>query len=1485
MLTGFHPAVRAWFERRFPEGPTDPQREGWPAIAGGADTLIAAPTGSGKTLAAFLVAIDRLWRAARSTPFADEAATRVVYVSPLKALANDIRENLERPLAGIAEAAHERGDLVPELRVLVRSGDTAAAARAAMLRRPPHLLVTTPESLFLLLTADRSRERLRGVRTVIVDEIHAVARDKRGAHLALTLERLEALAAERPQRIGLSATQRPVDVVARLLVGAGPGRCAPDGRPACRIVDLGHRRALDLALELPGSELQAVASHEQWGEILDRIAAEVRAHRTTLVFVNTRRLAERVAHLLAERLGPDRVAAHHGSLSRDRRQRLEARLRAGDLAALVATASLELGIDIGPVDLVCQIGSPRSLATLLQRVGRSGHARGATPKGRLYPTSRDELVEMTALLRGVRAGRLDRVLPPRAPLDILAQQLVAACAAEPWPEDALFELVRRAAPYADLPRADFDAVVEMLSDGIPTGRGRRAAYLHRDRVHGRLTARRGARLAALTSGGAIPETADYRVVADPDDTVVGTVNEDWAIESMAGDVFLLGSTSWRIRRVEAGVVRVVDAQGAPPSIPFWLGEAPARTDELSAEVSDLRAGVGACLARGDGAGAARWVEAEAGVEPRAAAEVVRYLAAAHAALGLLPTREDVVFERFFDETGGMQLVVHAPYGGRVNRALGLALRKRFCRRFDFELQAAASDDAVVLSLGPGQSFPLADVPRFLSPEAVRETLAQALLLSPMFQVRWRWNLGRALAVLRRRGGRRNPPPVQRMEADDLMAAVFPALAGCQENAAAGPIPLPDHPMVRQTMHDCLHEATDVDGLVALLDGFRSGRVRARVRETTEPSPLAHEILNSRPYTFLDDAPLEERRTRAVAVRRGLPAVARDLGRLDPDAVARVREEARLAPRDAEELHDALLELVVLRPDPALAGWFEVLVADGRCARVETPAGPRWLATERRAHAEALFPGAPVEPDVRLPAAVASGAPPDEEAAAVAAVRGHLAHAGPCTAAALAEALGLRATLVDIALARLEQEGVVLRGAFDAPDEPPAPALGRDARAPGQDAPTPGRAAPAAGDPSPAPQFCERRLLARIHRYTTERLRREVEPVTAQDLVRFLLQWQHVAPGSQREGRRGVLAVAEQLQGFELAVGGWEASVLPARVAGYRAEWLDELCLSGDLAWARLGVPAGTALPPERTAAPRRRPGAGMRALPEAAADARELARGPLAPSRATPVGLVVRENLPWLLAAARGALRASPPGEGPARDVLECLRARGALFHRDLVAATGRPAAEVEDGLWDLVARGLVTADGFGSVRALMSARGRWARRAVPGEALRLRRPGQGRGGAEGRWTLLPPPPDADAVDVETLAETVAEQLLARWGVVFRDLVARETLALPWREIIRALRRLEARGVARGGRFVTGFVGEQYALPEAVEGLRRTRREERRGELVRVAAVDPLNLVGIVTPGARVPAVRGPVVVYRDGVPVGPAEAGGAGPAAGAGSP
>jgi ATP-dependent helicase Lhr and Lhr-like helicase len=1408
----FHPAVQAWFERRFPAGPTAPQSNGWREIAAGRHTLIAAPTGSGKTLAAFLVCIDRLCRAkqplalaqqltldGQPAPVAEDspAGPRVVYVSPLKALAVDIQQNLEAPLREIGEVAQELGLAVPAIRVAVRTGDTAQAARAAMLRRPPDILVTTPESLFLMVTSQRSREMLRSVETVIVDEIHAVAGSKRGSHLALTLERLEHVTDAPLQRIGLSATQRPIETVARLLVGAGPDRSAADGSPKCSIVDSGHRRKLDLALRLPDDEIGAVATTEQMAEIMDMIAAEVAEHRTTLVFVNTRRMAERVAHMLGERLGEDQVCSHHGSLSAGRRARVEARLRAGDLKALVATASLELGIDVGPVEMVCQIGSPRSFATFLQRVGRSNHTRSGIPTGRLYPTSRDELVECAALLRGAHAGQLDAIIMPEQPLDIVAQQVVAECAAEEWSEGDLFELVRRAAPFAALSREEYDEVLDMTSEGITTGRGRRAAYLHRDQVNGELRARRGARLAALTSGGAIPELGEFRVLAEPDETVVGSVHEEWAVESMPGDIFLLGTTSWRIKKVEPGTVRVTDAHGAPPNAPFWFGEAPGRTAELSEEVSRLREEVAERIQAGGQDAASRWLQEDIGIIPLAADTIARYLGTALTELGTLPTRNRLILERFFDPSGGMQLVGHIPYGARLNRALGLALRKRFCVTFDFELQAAASDDNILLSLGPQHSFPLERVPKFLASQTVESVVRQAVLNSPIFPARWRWNLNTSLTVLRMRGGKKNPPAIQRMESDDMMAAVFPTLAACQENVAPGPIDIPDHPLVRQTLADCLHDAMDIDGLKELVAGIESGAITVEVRDTTEPSVLSHEILNGRPFTYLDDAPLEERRSREVQVRRGLPVEARDLARLDPAAIERVRQEVRPDVRDVDELHDLLKTMYVLRPAQAWQPMFDRLVSARRAVTLQAPGGDLWCAVERRPLVEALFPGVSVVPD--HPSPVTPGEIEPDDVASVM-LRGHLEYAGPVTVADLTQATGLGGSDTLRALTKLETEGFALQGHFTAADS--------------------------------SVEYCARRVLTRIHAYTKERLRREIEPVTAQDFMRFVLRWQHVTPDSKLEGRRGVLAAIEQLQGFELASGAWE-TILSARVSGYRTEWLDEACMSGQVAWGRLSV---------RSADPDETP-----------------RRGGLTPSRATPITLTIRDDLPWLLTAARGERRPAQPGPGRTADVLEALAARGALFQPDLATLTQRMPSEVEEALWDGVARGLVTADGFRAIRQLLGRRA-----AAIGRGRRLRQAGWGLAASSGgRWSLLPAAEAAE--DPDELAEAVAEQLLARWGVVFRDLMTRENIAVSWRDLLWAMRRMEARGTIRGGRFVAGFSGEQFALPEAVEALRAVRKTQRTGEQVSLCAADPLNLAGIVLPGPRVPAMPTNTVDYLDG--------------------
>jgi ATP-dependent helicase Lhr and Lhr-like helicase len=1390
VVTEFSPLVARWFTERFGT-PTPAQSGGWPPIARGEHTLIAAPTGSGKTLAAFLWSLDRLIRRADAGGLEDR--TEVVYVSPLKALGNDVQRNLARPLAELGALAEGTGRTLPEIRALVRSGDTPASERQAMGRRPPHILVTTPESLYILLTAEGSRRWLASAGTVIVDEIHAVAADKRGAHLALSLERLDALAGRPLQRIGLSATQRPIEEIARLLVGAAHTDAA--GNPSCTIVDVGHRRALDLAIEIPDQEIGPIATHELWAAVYDRIAALVRAHRTTIVFVNTRRLVERVAHQLEERLGAGRVAAHHGSMARRIRLEAEARLKAGEVPVVVATASLELGIDVGTVDLVCHVGAPRALATLIQRVGRSGHARGAVPKGVVFPLTRDELVQAAAAVRAVGAGDLDTIAVPTNPLDIVAQQCVATIATGETGADELFALVRRAWPFRDLAREDFDAVVDVLADGVATRRGRRGALLHFDRVHGRLRARRGARLAAITSGGAIPDTADYEVVEEPQGLKVGTVNEDFAVESMAGDIFLLGNRSWRIRRVGSGRVHVEDAGGAPPTIPFWLGEAPARTRELSAAVSGLRA---EAAVRPD---AAPWLEHEGHLGADAAAQLVGYVSATRAALGAVPTVTQVIAERFFDEAGGMQLVIHAPFGGRINRAWGLALRKRFCVTFDFELQAAATDDGIVISLGEQHSFPLDSVFGMVRRETVIEDLIQAVLVSPIFTNRWRWNATRALALLRHQGGRRVPMPLQRMRSDDLLAAVFPAQAACADNQT-GPLVVPDHPLVRQTIDDCLHEAMDADGLIGVLDAIARGDIRTLALDTAAPSPMSHEILNSNPYTYLDDAPLEERRARAVALRRTDPDLAGGLGALDPAAIAEVQAQAWPDVRDADELHDALLSLgVVPASEITTAGWdaFAAELLEAGRAGWASADGGRWLVpAERHDVARAAVPSLRLESS--LPELAARVPQPTREDALRAIIGGWLEAVGPVAADALAARLGLPSSAVAIGCAELERGGMALRGRF-----------------------TPG----ARGE-----EWCERRLLARIHRLTLGRLRREIEPVPAADLMRFLFRWQHVHPGTQLHRRDGLLEVVGQLQGLELPARAWETQVLPARVARYDPSDLESLCLSGAIAWGRLrpGAPA------EDEAGPRR---AG-------------------APNRAAPLAFVLREDLPWLLA---------PVPADPFRDlssgagaVLAHLDRHGASFLADIARATGLLPSAVEEALWTLVARGLVTGDGVAGLRTLLVRDGeRRTRR------LRALRGGRARLVASGRWALLRAPA-IEATETEPLR--FARQLLRRWGVVLREILARESRMPPWRVLLGALRTLEARGEIRGGRFVAGLVGEQFALPEAVEALRAVRRQHDAPESVMVSAADPLNLVGIVVPGARIPPAAREVIAFRDGVPV-----------------
>jgi ATP-dependent helicase Lhr and Lhr-like helicase len=1327
-LSHFDPLVAEWFANRFGH-PTEPQIEGWRQIQSGRNVLISAPTGSGKTLAAFLICLDRLIRAARTNSLPQE--TQVVYVSPLKALSNDIHRNLEAPLAEIAELAKLRGVQLAPIRTAVRTGDTPASERQRMRKEAPHILVTTPESLFILLTAEKSREMLRTVRTVIVDEIHAVADDKRGSHLALTLARLNAVAQSVPQRIGLSATVRPIEEIAAYLA------------PETRIVDVGHRREMGLAIEVPNDELGAVATSEMWEEIYDRLAAHILQERTTLVFVNTRRLSERVAHALAERLGPNAVLPHHGSLSRTMRHDAESRLKNGELRAVVATASLELGIDIGTVDLAIQIGSPRSIAVTLQRVGRSGHWVGAKPRGIFFPTSRDELIECAAIIFAIRNGDLERIEIPQNALDILAQQIVAETSCESWDENALYDLIRTAHPYRNLSHADFESVVAMMSEGIATARGRSGALLHRDQVNHRLRGRRGAKLAAITSGGAIPDSAAYAVIVEPEGKLVGTLDEDFAVESLTGDVFLLGTHSWRIRHVGQGQVRVEDAHGAKPSLPFWLGEAPGRSTELSAAVSTFREKL-----------IENPEECGAFLDDAGLRQAVAYVRAGVASLGVLPSVHTVVAERFFDESGGMQLLLHAPFGSRINRAWGLALRKRFCRTFNFELQAAATDNGIVISLSEQHAFPLETVFEFLRASTVEDVLREALLAAPMFTVRWRWNASRALTILRFRGGTKVPAPIQRMRADDLLASVFPDQVACAENLT-GPIRIPDHPLVNETINNCLHEAMDVEGLKHVLMGLESGEIRRVAIENAAPSVFSHEILNANPYAYLDDAPLEERRARAVQLRSTTRTDVAE-GILDSAAIDEITNQVWPDPRDSDELHDALLTFITGPAIPEWRNWFAELIEAGRAFAIQRGARELWVATERR----------------------------DSIDDTLATVRGWMECLGPITAIDLADRLALDVNDVRIALGTLESQGQVFQGHYRNKS--------------GEEI-----------------EWCNRRILARIHHLTLGRLRREIAPVTAAQFHQFLLRWQHVSAGTQLHGADGLLQIVRQLQGFEIPAAAWEESVLKRRIAEYTPENLDDLCLSGEVAWARLS-PHPALLDAERH----------------------------VRPTRIAPISFFAREDADWLIDPAFGLVETVGLSH-PAREVYDALSARGASFFADLVRETKRLPSEVEDALWELTAGGLVTADGFEKLRALIDPK---------------RRRGEGRGNrnrprhAAGRWALVIRSSIVIAPDDRT--KRFAEQLLLRWGVLFRDLLARESVSPPWRDLLPILRRMEAQGEIRGGRFVQGFTGEQFARPEAIDLLRAVRRAQNDGdEAVEVSPADPLNLVGIILPGARVSAL------------------------------
>lgn len=1413
-LAWAHPVIAEWFVTRFGT-PTEPQVHGWPEILAGKPTLISAPTGSGKTLAAFLVCIDRLFR--RALEGSLRPTTQVLYVSPLKALSNDIQKNLEEPLREIQQLALERGCLSMEIRTGVRTGDTLQKERASMLRNPPHILVTTPESLYILLTSKRSREHLSCVETVIIDEIHAVADDKRGAHLALSLERMDALVCGEnrlapgalitglmnpPQRIGLSATQNPIELVAEFLTGINPKR-----EPAS-IVQVGQKRAIDIAIEVPSNELTSVTSYEMWDEIFDKLAAYTESHRSTLVFVNTRKLVERVSFALAERLGNENVGAHHGSLSRALRLDAERRLKRGEIKILVATASLELGIDIGNVDLVCQIATTRSIAVAMQRVGRAGHWRGAIPKGRLFATTRDDLMEQAALVRKIRSGELDRLEILPQPIDVLMQQIVAACGAEPWDKSALFEVLRRAYPYRKLTWAEYEEVLSLLANGIESSRGRYGAYLLHDGIHGELHPRRGARMIAISNGGAIPDTALFNVILEPEGLQIATLDEHFAVDSSPGDVILLGNTSWRVQRIEAaGEVHVEDAHGAPPSVPFWTGEAPQRTDELSDGVSELRNEISRrtesispeCTSsvQPEVASASAWLMEQCGVCKWGAEQLIRYIVAGRAVLGAVPSKAIIVAERFFDEGGGMQLILHAPFGGRINKAWGLALRKRFCRGFNFELQAAATDNGINIALAEQHSFPLSDVFQFLTELTTRSLLEQASLAAPVFKTRWRWAAGRSLQLLRNSKGKRIAPQIQRTRSEDLLAGVFPQAAACFENIE-GDIQIPDHALVREVMQDVLQEAMDLEGLLQVLRGIQNGGIQCLAVDTPVPSQFAHELINANPYAFLDEAGLEERRARAVSLSRSIPAsVLEQPGKLDAAAIATIRAECWPDIRDHHELHDLLMGLVFLpfsmidhEQSRHWASFYERLASAGRAQILQHSGLKGWVATERIPLVNAL------SPDVSSPDAT-------REKAVCKCVQGWIQILGPVTANQFATDFCLDPKEIFQAFVGLEAQGLLMRGAFER----------------------------AVASDDCAIEWCERRILQRIHKLTIGTKRRQIEPVSPATFMRWLLGWQHLVPQSQLTGEDGLLDVISKLEGFEAPAVEWEKAIFPSRVANYDPRWLDRLCLSGAVGWGR--VSPHPAFHEGDGNGPRR-----------------------MIPSNAAPIAFYLRDSAAWLDYAlhlhgvdeTKLAEALTPNG----LRIWDLLKNKGACFAEEIQRSLQISSIEAQHALWELAAAGLTAADGFDQLRAMIDP----DRRSAANSTYRKAR------SAAGRWSLFradaPKPKDAleQARFEDVSIESAARILLNRYGVVFRDLLSLESNIPRWGALLRMLRRLEDRGQIRGGRFVSGFGGEQFALPEVVDSLRAVKDRGDKYD-VPIAGADPLNLIGVLLPGERVPAAPG----------------------------
>ncbi|HFD12658.1 MAG TPA: DEAD/DEAH box helicase [Crenotrichaceae bacterium] len=1393
-LSSFHPAVRIWFEETF-EQPTPCQIEAWPAIKRSEHTLIAAPTGSGKTLAAFLASIDNLIHRAQQNELKEQVY--IVYVSPLKALSNDIQRTLERPLAAIQNNLTQLGECDIKIRSAVRTGDTPQSQRTAMSKHPPHILVTTPESLYILLTSESGRNMLCATEALIVDEIHAILNSKRGSHLSLSIERLQHLVQKPLIRIGLSATQKPIQRVADFLIGHPP-------QPAdCRIIDSGHLRELDLQLELPQTPLQALLSGEAANEIYDRMAVLVLEHVTTLVFVNTRRMAERVARQLTERLGVEHVGSHHGSLSREQRLDAEQRLKDGQLKVLIATASLELGIDVGDVDLVCQLGSTRSISRFLQRVGRSGHFLGGLPKGRLFPTSRDELLECIALFQAIRQGDLDITHIPEQPLDVLAQQIVAMVGCEEWDIQHLYDVVCRAWPYRKLGYDEFKTVLKMLAEGFTTQRGQRSAYLHWDRINHRLRARRGARLTAITCGGAIPDTAEYRVILEPGEEFIGTVDEDFAIESLSGDIFQLGNSSWKILRIERDKLRVADAGNTPPTIPFWFGEAPGRTHELSIAVCALFSSAQHQLQA-----------SENNVEPltqlladsadsnnisqSAAQQAANYLCAAHRALGCLPNHNTLILERFFDNSGGMQLILHAPFGSSVNRAWGLALRKNFCRSFNFELQAAATENAIILSLGTNQSFELETVARYLHSSTVRTLLIQAMLDSPMFTVRWRWNASCALAIKRFQGGKKTPPYLLRMQAEDLVTAIFPEQLACLENIQ-GDREIPDHPLVEQTIKDCLTEAMNLSRLIEILQALENGSMQVIAKDVIEPSPLAAEILTASNYAFLDGAPAEERRTRAASSKTWLnPERVGDLSRVDPHAIQQAVQRRKPSIRTADELCDLLdSQGFVSIPSELEQDWgivFDVLLRQGRATRLIKPGRAQmfWVSAQRLDEMRSIHPQYQHNPELLLPIDLIDTAL-DRKTAIVNILRSRLATSAPLNTEQLAHSLDISIVDANNALLQLENEGYVLRGHWNSSNE----------------------------QTKTITEWCERSLLNTSHRHAIQLKRKTVQSVSTTDFFSFLFDWQHLTANHQYRGAQTLSLILDQLQGYQAPMSVWQQSLINNRITDFSdlMFWLDSLTSSGQYQWLRLDNSTGSHTLTSHT-----------------------------------PITFVPRHALQHWQSCVSSNHRVQPSAS--AQQLISIIQDKGALFYDQLQTSSGFLQSQLDNALGELVALGLISCDQFSGLTRLL---------AKPVSRNKKHKPILAAGGRWSILFADSQLNKASSTTNDADLNYLARSLLQRYGIIFKTLLTREICHNKWQQLLPILQRMEWSGEIRCGRFVNGQYGQQFALPEAVQQLQKQSATDTHPESIIINATDPLNLVGILTAEEKISAVPGNRILFQQG--------------------